>query len=159
MTDVPPRRAPITVVIDDERLKKAEEFIEEEEGATSRYRGWLGRLDDGAARSLMSLFHLYAAVDIVPAQVLRPVHVGFMLLLVFLLFPIAERYPQPAHVVGRGRARALGVATIAYLLAGGDEFWDRNTLPSTHRRRSSASPSCCSCSRRAAHVGLDHARA
>ena len=40
----------------------------------------------------MSLFHLYAAVEIVPAQVLRPVHVGLTLLLVFLLFPIAARY-------------------------------------------------------------------
>ena len=52
----------------------------------------------------MSLFHLYAAVDIVPAQVLRPVHVGFVLLLVFLLFPIAAALPQPADVVGRRAA-------------------------------------------------------
>ena len=52
----------------------------------------------------MSLFHLYAAVDIVPAQVLRPVHVGWMLLLVFLLFPIAEALSQPPHVVGRRSA-------------------------------------------------------
>ena len=76
----------------------------------------------------MSLFHLYAAVDIVPAQVLRPVHVGWMLLLVFLLFPIAPRFRNRLmwwDVVGA----ALGVATIAYLLAGGDDFWDRNTLP------------------------------
>ena len=121
--------APITVVIDDERLKKAEEFIEEEEGATSRYRGWLGHLAAGLLIA-MSLFHLYAAVDIVTAQVLRPVHVGFMLLLVFILFPIARRFRNRLmwwDVLGA----ALGVATIAYLLVGGDEFWDRNTLPST----------------------------
>ena len=120
--------APITVVIDDERLKKAEEFIEEEEGATSRYRGWLGHLAAGLLIA-MSLFHLYAAVDIVTAQVLRPVHVGFMLLLVFILFPIARRFRNRLmwwDVLGA----ALGVATIAYLLVGGDEFWDRNTLPS-----------------------------
>ena len=49
----------------------------------------------------MSLFHLYAAVDIVPAQVLRPVHVGFMLVLVFLLFPVSRALPRPADVVGR----------------------------------------------------------
>ncbi len=121
--------APITVVVDDERLKKAEEFIEEEEGATSRYRGWLGRFAAGLLIA-MSVFHLYAAVDIVTAQVLRPVHVGFMLLLVFILFPIARRFRNRLmwwDVVGA----ALGVATIAYLLIGGDDFWDRNTLPST----------------------------
>jgi TRAP transporter 4TM/12TM fusion protein len=120
---------PIVVEIDDARLKKAEEFIEEEEGATSRFRGWLGYVTT-TLLIVMSIFHLYAAVDIVTAQVLRPVHVGFMLLLVFLLFPIAKRYRNRLmwwDVVGA----LLGVATIAYLLAGGDEFWDRNTLPTT----------------------------
>ena len=120
---------PLTVEIDDARIRKAEEFIEEEEGATSRFGGWLGYLTTTLLIA-MSLFHLYAAVDIVTAQVLRPVHVGFMLLLVFLLFPIARRFRNRLmwwDVVGA----VLGVATIAYLLAGGDEFWDRNTLPST----------------------------
>ena len=37
----PPSAAP-HVVIDDARLAKAEAFIEQEEGATSRFRGWLG---------------------------------------------------------------------------------------------------------------------
>src|SRR6185295_820439 len=77
---------------------------------------------------VMSLFHLYAAIEIVPAQVLRPIHVGFVLLLVYLLFPIAPRFRNrlmPWDVI----CAALGVATIVYLLAGGDDFWDRNTLP------------------------------
>ena len=120
---------PIVVEIDDARLKKAEEFIEEEEGATSRFRGWLNYLTTTLLIA-MSLFHLYAAVDIVTAQVLRPVHVGFMLLLVFLLFPIAKRFRNRLmwwDVIGA----VLGVATIVYLLAGGDDFWDRNTVPST----------------------------
>src|SRR5580765_8025253 len=111
----------------DDRLQKAAAYIEEEEGATSRYRGWLAQLTTALLVG-MSLFHLYAAVEIVPAQVLRPVHVGWMLLLVFLLFPIAKRYRNRLmwwDVV----LAALGVATIVYLLAGGDEFWDRNTLP------------------------------
>ena len=72
------------VVIDDASLAKAEAFIEQDEGAVSRFRGWLGTLT-ATLLVAMSLFHLYAAVDIVPAQVLRPVHVGFTLLLVFLL--------------------------------------------------------------------------
>jgi TRAP transporter 4TM/12TM fusion protein len=119
--------APATVVIDDARLAKAESFIEQEEGATSRHRGWLG-LVTTTLLVAMSVFHLYAAVEIVPAQVLRPVHVGFTLLLVFLLFPIAKAYRNRLmwwDVV----CAVLGVATIAYLLAGGDDIWDRNTLP------------------------------
>ena len=88
---------PAIVPIDDDRLERAEKFIEAEEGATSRFRGWLG-LVTTTLLVVMSVFHLYAAVEIVPAQVLRPVHVGFTLLLVFLLFPIAARYrkPEPA---------------------------------------------------------------
>src|SRR6478672_4628823 len=122
--------APATVqgAVTDEQLRKAEAFIEEEEGAVSRFRGWLGHATT-LLLVVMSLFHLYAAVEIVPAQVLRPVHVGFVLLLVFLLFPIAKRYRNRLmwwDVV----CAAAGVATIVYLLAGGDDFWDRNTTPS-----------------------------
>ena len=112
-----------------ERLQQAATYIEAEEGATNRYAGALARLATVLLVG-MSLFHLYAAVAIVPAQVLRPVHVGWTLLLVFLLFPIAARYRNRLmwwDVV----CAALGVATIVYLLAGGDDFWDRNTLP-TH---------------------------
>jgi len=121
--------APATVqgAVTDEQLRKAEAFIEEEEGAVSRFRGWLGHATT-LLLVVMSLFHLYAAVEIVPAQVLRPVHVGFVLLLVFLLFPIAKRYRNRLmwwDVV----CAAAGVATIVYLLAGGDDFWDRNTTP------------------------------
>src|SRR6188768_1465761 len=126
MTRAPPTAAP-HVVIDDARLAKAEAFIEAEEGATNRFRGSLGRLVTVLLLA-MSLFHLWAAVDIVTAQVLRPVHVGFMLVLVFLLFPIAKGYRNRLmwwDIV----CALLGLATIAYLLTGGDEFWDRNTLP------------------------------
>ena len=108
-------------------LAAAARFIEEEEGAVSRFRGTLA-LGTTALLVVMSLFHLYAAVEIVPAAVLRPIHVGFVLTLVFLLFPIAARFRNrlmPWDVV----IAALAVATIYYLLAGGDDFWDRNTLP------------------------------
>jgi TRAP transporter 4TM/12TM fusion protein len=118
-----------TAEVSAEQLSKAAEFIEEEEGAFSHFPGLLA----AATKFLlvaMSLFHLYAAVDIVPANVLRPVHVGWMLLLVFLLVPVSARYRN--RLMWWDVACALlGVATIAYLLAGGDEFWDRNTTPST----------------------------
>src|SRR3981189_2653482 len=78
-------------VIDAEALKKAEEFIEEEEGASNKLRGALG-IFASATAVVMSLFHLYSAYAIVPTQVLRPVHVGFVLFLSYLLFPAAKRY-------------------------------------------------------------------
>ena len=114
-------------LVTDEAFKKAEEFIEEEEGAVSRFRGWLA----GVTTTLlvaMSLFHMYAAVEIVPAQVLRPVFVGFVLLLVFLLFPIAARF-RDRLMWWDVACAALGVSTIVYLLAGGDDIWDRNVVP------------------------------
>jgi TRAP transporter 4TM/12TM fusion protein len=126
----PPRPAvtvPAAAAVSEERLAKAAHYIEEEEGAVSRYGGPLAVLTTALLVG-MSLFHLWAAVDIVPAQVLRPVHVGWTLLLVFLLFPVAARFRNrlmPWDVV----LALAGVATIAYLLAGGDDFWDRNTLP------------------------------
>ena len=86
-----PTEATPPEVVSEDRLIKATEFIEEEEGASSRYGGWVATLTATLLVG-MSLFHLYAAVDIVRAQVLRPIHVGFMLLLVFLLFPIAKRF-------------------------------------------------------------------
>src|SRR5262249_36633389 len=77
---------------------------------------------------IMTLFHLYAAYSIVPTQVLRPVHVAFVLTLIFLLFPALPQF--------RDRIRwwdiALGAASIAviwYLVQGGDDLTDRATLP------------------------------
>ena len=117
----------VEVQVSEEALRKAEAFIEEDEGAVSRYRGWLARLAT-ILLVTMSVFHLYAAVAIVPTQVLRPVHVGFMLLLVFLLFPVSSRFRNRLMPWDVALA-LLGVAVIAYLLMGGDDFWDRNTSP------------------------------
>ncbi len=110
------------------QLKQAEAFIEQEEGADSHYGGGL---DATIAVLLvaMSLFHLYAAVWIVPADVLRPVHVGMMLTLVFLMFPAAKRLRHRLMWFDVA-LMLLGIATIVYLLAGGDDFWDRNSDPS-----------------------------
>ncbi len=133
--DEPPVAPPPVVVpapstdaaVTEEGLKKAEAYIEEDEGAVSRFRGGLQRLATTLLVT-MSVFHLYAAVAIVPTQVLRPVHVGFMLLLVYLLFPIAPRFRNRLMIWDVAFA-ALGVATIVYLLLGGDDFWDRNIDP------------------------------
>src|SRR5262245_29096817 len=112
-----------------EALAKAEEYVEEEEGAASRLRGWTGAFASAVAVA-MSLYHLYTATPwgIVPAQELRPIHVGFVLFLAFLLFPAARRYRH--RVMGWDwLAAAASIAVIAYMLHGGDDFMDRNTLP------------------------------
>ena len=79
------------VAVSDEALHKAEEFIEAEEGAANKFKGWLNVLVVGIA-FVMSAFHLYTAYAIVPTQTLRPVHVAFVLSLCFLVFPVAKRF-------------------------------------------------------------------
>lgn len=113
--------------IESERLRKAEEFIEQEEGATNRLSGWAGTIVTTIAVA-MSLFHLYAAYEIVPTQELRYTHVAFVLLLSFLLFPVASRF--------RDRIRWFDVIAgltcvgiLIYAIAGGEDFTDRATTP------------------------------
>jgi len=108
-------------------LKKAEEFVEQEEGATNRYRGWFAWMITVVA-VVMTLFHLYAAYDIVGAQTLRPVHVGFVLVLTFLLFPASRRFRHrfmPWDIV----TVIASIAVIWYLVDGGDDLTDRYTSP------------------------------
>src|SRR5207249_870457 len=64
--------------VDEEALRKAEEFIEQEEGAARHFTGWTDRAITTIAVA-MSLFHLYAAQAIIPAQILRAIHVAFVL--------------------------------------------------------------------------------
>ena len=72
-------------------LLKAEAYVEQEEGLTNRLSGWAGTIVTSIA-AVMSLFHLYAAYEIVPTQEMRYIHVGFVLVLCFLLFPMAQRF-------------------------------------------------------------------
>jgi len=115
------------VVISAEALKKAEEFIEEEEGAANRLTGKAGVFITAVA-VIMSVFHLYAAYGIVPTQILRLAHVGFVLFLSFLLFPLSPRFRNQIRWWDVLLA-VVGVAAIVYALWGGDDFTDRNTSP------------------------------
>jgi TRAP transporter 4TM/12TM fusion protein len=115
--------------VDDEALKKAEAYIEEEEGAANRMTGWIaGFLTLTAV--VMSLFHLYSAYAIVPTQVLRPVHLAFVLFLTFLIFPVARRF-RHRIMWWDWLAALLSLVIIAYAIMGGDDFNDRNTMPET----------------------------
>ncbi|MDB6001848.1 MAG: putative permease, fused integral rane protein, partial [Rhizobacter sp.] len=117
------------VVVSAEALHKADEFIEAEEGAANKFEGWQNVLVIVIA-FVMSAFHLYTAYAIVPTQTLRPVHVGFVLFLCFLVFPVAKRY-RHRILWWDWLAAALTIAVIAYLIQGGDDITDRNTAPNT----------------------------
>ena len=115
------------VVISQESLSKAEEFIEAEEGAANKFKGWAAVLVTLLAVA-MSVFHLYTAYAIVPTQILRPIHVGMVLFLCFLMFPISNAY-RHRIMWWDWIAGALSIAVVVYLVMGGDDFTDRNTLP------------------------------
>src|SRR5712675_986395 len=83
--------------ISDEGLRKAEEFVEQEEVAATRLTGWAATIVTAIAVA-MTLFHLYAAYDIVPTQPLRYAHVAFVMVLCFCLFPMTARFRNHVQV-------------------------------------------------------------
>jgi TRAP transporter 4TM/12TM fusion protein len=127
MTEHQAEKAQLSTDIDAAALQKAEEYIEQEEGAANKFRGALAVFITLAA-VVMSAFHLYTAYAIVPTQTLRPVHVAFVLFLCFLVFPIGPRFRHRV-MWWDWIAALLAVASIAYAVLGGDDFTDRNTSP------------------------------
>ncbi len=114
-------------VIDHETQAQLDAFIKQEEGDSNDYKGMLAKFITLVAVG-MSLFHLYAAYSIVPTQQLRVIHVGLVLFLVFLSFPIAAKFKN--RLMWWDVLFAIGSAAIAYyILSGGDDFSDRNTAP------------------------------
>jgi TRAP transporter 4TM/12TM fusion protein len=122
--------------ISEAALKKAEEFIEADEGALNRLSGTAGNVATTVA-VVMSLFHLYAAIagawpfhdfPIISTQPLRYAHVAFVLVLSFLLFPMSLRFRNRIRwwdvVLG-----LIAAAILAYAIEGGEDFTDRATLP------------------------------
>src|SRR5688572_9634415 len=116
-----------SIPVDGEALARAERFVEEEEGATNRFRGWLGAALTAVAL-VMSAFHLYAAYGIVPTHVLRPIHLGFVLFLVFMLFP-ATRGARHQLKWWDVIFAVASVGIMAYVLYWGDDFGERATIP------------------------------
>jgi TRAP transporter 4TM/12TM fusion protein len=113
--------------VSEEALARAEEMIEREEGVQNKLRGWLAGLVTTVA-VVMSLFHLYAAYAIVRPEHLRAIHVAFVLFLTFLIFPVAKRFRHRV-MWWDWLLAAAGIATTVYLIAGGDDFFDRSILP------------------------------
>ena len=113
--------------VSEQALARAEEMIEREEGVHNKLSGWLAAFVAAVAVG-MSLFHLYTAYAIVRPEHLRAIHVALVLFLSFLIFPVAKRFRH--RVMWWDWLLALaGVATAAYLIAGGDDFFDRSIVP------------------------------
>lgn len=127
MTEHQAERAQLSADIEAGALAKAEEYIEQEEGAANRLKGWLAAFVTLAAVG-MSVYHLYTAYSIVPAQTLRATHLALVLFLCFLVFPVARRYRHRV-MWWDWLAALLAVAMAYYLIAGGDDLTDRNTTP------------------------------
>jgi TRAP transporter 4TM/12TM fusion protein len=115
------------VVISEEALREAEKYIEEEEGPSRRLSGRMD-LFITAVAVVMSLIHLYAAIGIIMTQVLRGIHVMFVLFLSFLVFPSFKRFKNRVIWVDFLLA-FLGIAVIAYMLIDFDEFIYRSVIP------------------------------
>ena len=115
--------------IDSATQEKLEALIKQEEGDSNKYKGLFAVFLTLIAVS-MSLFHLYAAYSIVPTQVLRTVHVSFMLFLVFLSFPLMARFKN--RLMWWDIICALLAIYVAYFaISSGDDFGDRNTAPNS----------------------------
>ena len=115
------------VVITEEALKEAEKFIEEEEGPSRRLTGKMDIFITAVA-VLMSLIHLYAAIGIIMTQVLRGIHVMFVLFLSFLVFPSFKRFKN--RIVWYDFLLALlGIAVIVYMLVDFEDFIYRSVVP------------------------------
>ena len=115
--------------IDSATQEKLDALIKQEEGDSNKYKGLFAVFLTLIAVS-MSLFHLYAAYSIVPTQVLRTVHVSFMLFLVFLSFPLMARFKN--RLMWWDVICALLAIYVAYFaISSGDDFGDRNTAPNS----------------------------
>jgi TRAP transporter 4TM/12TM fusion protein len=113
--------------LDDATAARVEALIEQEEGAQNRLPGLLGHAAVAVAVA-MSLFHLWAAWDIVPTTTLRYVHVGFALVLGFALFPVGTRFRHRV-MPWDWLLIAVGIYCVWYLIAGGDDLQDRYVFP------------------------------
>jgi TRAP transporter 4TM/12TM fusion protein len=122
---LPPELAP--GALDEATAARLEALIEQEEGAQNRLPGLLGHAAVAVALA-MSLFHLWAAWDIVQTTTLRYVHVGFAMVLGFALFPVARRF---RHRLMSWDAALIAAAiyVVWYLITGGDELLDRYVFP------------------------------
>jgi TRAP transporter 4TM/12TM fusion protein len=121
------RREGQEVLISEEALREAEKYIEEEEGPSRRLTGKMDVFITVVA-VVMSLVHLYAAIGVIMTQVLRGIHVMFVLFLSFLVFPSLKRFKN--RIIWYDFVLALlGIVVIVYMLVDFDQFIYRSVIP------------------------------
>jgi TRAP transporter 4TM/12TM fusion protein len=113
--------------ISEEALREAEKYIEEEEGPSRRLTGRMDVFITVVA-VVMSLVHLYAAIGIIMTQVLRGIHVMFVLFLTFLVFPSLKRFKN--RIIWYDIVLALlAIVPIVYMLIDFEDFIYRSVVP------------------------------
>lgn len=112
---------------DREAIERAQKYVEEEEGPSRKLKG-KADLFITIIAILMSLVHLYAAVGTTVTQILRGIHVMFVLFLSFLVFPGSRRIKNRIAWFDVVLA-LLSVAAIAYMLVDFEEFIYRSVIP------------------------------
>jgi TRAP transporter 4TM/12TM fusion protein len=116
-------------VITEEALREAEKYIEEEEGPSRRLTGKMDIFITVVA-VVMSLIHLYAAIGIIMTQVLRGIHVMFVLFLTFLVFPSLKRFKN--RIIWYDIILALlAIVPIVYMLIDFEDFIYRSVVPTS----------------------------
>ena len=118
---------PYEEIVTEDALRKAEKYIEEEEGPSRRLSGKTD-LFVTAVAVVMSLFHLYAAAGIVMTQILRGIHLMFVLFLTFLVFPSTKALKNRILWIDV-LLSLLGIAVIAYMLFDFEDFIYRSVIP------------------------------
>jgi TRAP-type uncharacterized transport system fused permease subunit len=122
--------------LDEARRRRVEELIEEEEGATNALAGWLGRAVLWFAAGV-SILHLYAAAagappfygtPIIATYTLRPLRVGLVLALIYLLFFMRRALRNRVTPLD-WLCAAASLAIVGYIIYQGPEFGDRAIDP------------------------------
>ena len=111
----------------EEQKKRLEELIEEEEGVTRKVVGFWNIVITVLAVA-MSGFALYSSVFPITTQILRGVHVAFLLALSFLYYPFSRKFKSRITLPDIILALAA-VGTILYMLIDFEQFIYRAVTP------------------------------
>jgi TRAP transporter 4TM/12TM fusion protein len=111
----------------EEQKKRLEELIEEEEGVTRKVAGFWNIVITVLAVG-MSGFAIYSSVFPITTQILRGVHVAFLLALSFLYYPFSRRFKSKITLLDIVLA-VLAIGTILYMLIDFEQFIYRAVTP------------------------------
>src|SRR5688572_10725523 len=104
--------------VSESALARAETYVEQEEGAASRFRGWIGA-GVTALAVIVSLGRRFRGVGGNSPPGLASLDVRVALVLCFIILPVARRLRHRLMPWDLALA-AAAIAVIVYLLVGGD---------------------------------------